>query len=157
MNSVHQILFYCYGFDEFYCYYKTSIAAINVSIKQEAVNDLKQAVAGLIEANKRCHYIRSVELDGSGIKDFFNIEQVKNFTDFSDENKDFVQKCAIVPAEMENECLIEDNTIYVKSVKIVRNSSIETISLEFELDAYESLIDENATCFHVNEKFSLNI
>lgn len=157
MNSVHQILFYCYSFDEFYGCDKTSITAINVSIKQEAIEHLKQAVSGLIEANNRCHYIRSVELDNLGIKEFFNIEQVKSFIDFSDENKEFVQKCAIVPAEMENEFLIEDDIIYVKSVKIVFNSSIETISLEFELDVYKSLIDENETYFHVNEKFSLDI
>ena len=152
MNPVHQILF-CR-----YCFNEAAIAAVNVSIKQEAIDHLKQAVAGLIEANNRCHYIRSIELDNSGIKDLFNIEQVKSFTDFSDENKDFVQECSLVPNQTENPFLIEDDTIYVKSVQIVHGSSTETVSLEFELDVYEPLDDfEGETYIHVNEKFSLNI
>ena len=65
-----------------YCFNEAAIAAVNVSIKQEAIDHLKQAVAGLIEANNRCHYIRSIELDNSGIKDLFNIEQVKSFLIF---------------------------------------------------------------------------
>ena len=44
---------------------------------------------------------------------------------------------------MENEFLIEEDTIYVKSVKIVRNSSTKTVSFEFELDGYETIVDEN--------------
>ena len=151
MNSVHQILFYSYCADQ------TAIAAVNVSIKPEAIDNLKQAVVCLIEANNRCHYIRSIELDSFEIKDFFNIEQVKSFTDFSDNNKDLVQKCALVPAEMENDFLIEDDTIYVKSVKIVRGSSTKNVFFEFELEVYDPIVDEIEVYFHVNEKFSLNI
>ena len=58
---------------------------------------------------------------------------------------------------MENEFLIEEDTIYVKSVKIVRNSSTKTVSFEFELDGYEPIVDENEVYFHVNDKFSFNI
>lgn len=163
----HQILFYAYGPEG------NHISAVNVSIKNESVDYLKQAVVGLIEANNRCHYIRSVELNNFGITNFFDIKQVTNFADFSDQNKEFVRTCAIVPYGMENNFMIEEDSIYVKSVKIIRNSNIKLfdsydttksivfhdfVSLEFELDVYEPLVDEESeSYFHFNEKFVLKI
>jgi len=69
--------------------------------------------------------------------------------------------------------MIEEDSIYVKSVKIIRNSNIKLfdsydttksivfhdfVSLEFELDVYEPLVDEESeSYFHFNEKFVLKI